>query len=185
MDLFTAIDTRSSSIKLIAPGPSREEIERILLAGARAPDHGKLAPWRFVVLEGKGRDVLANAMVDSLRRRVPSCTAAQLEAERQKPLRAPTIIAIAAHPNRAHKVPVHEQLWAVAACVENMALAAHALGFGAMWKTGEAARDADVKQTLGFESDDEIVSFLYLGTNAAPGPVRAAALDGKVTWIGR
>lgn len=183
MDLLTAIDSRSSSLKLVAPGPSREHLERILSAGARAPDHGKLGPWRFVVMEGDGRNVLANAMMASLKRRVPTCTDAQLEIERQKPLRAPTIVAVAAHLTRGHKVPVGEQVQAVAAAVQNMFLAAHALGYGAMWKTGEAARDASINRALGFEDDDEIVAFLYLGTNGAAGPVRAAVLEGKVRWI--
>jgi nitroreductase len=184
MKLFTAIDTRASALKLAAPGPSREDIERILSAGARAPDHGKLAPWRFVVLEGNGREILANAMADALQRRSANIAPAQLEAERQKPLRAPTIIAVAAHLARGHKVPEHEQVQAVAAAVQNMFLAAHALGYGAMWKTGEAARDAGVKEALGFDSHDEIVAFLYLGTNALPGPLRPAVLTGKVRWMG-
>src|SRR5262245_7756517 len=123
MDLFTAIDTRASSIKLAEPGPSREHLERIMAAGARAPDHGKLAPWRFVVMEGDGRNVLADAMMQALKKRVPTCTDAQLEIERQKPLRAPTIIAVAARLTREHKVPVHEQVQAVAAAVQNMFLA--------------------------------------------------------------
>jgi nitroreductase len=64
-----------------------------------------------------------------------------------------------------------------------MFLAAHALGYGATWKTGAAARSAIVNRALGFEVDDEIVAFLYLGTNATAGPVRAASLDGKVRWL--
>jgi nitroreductase len=183
MNLFTAIDTRSSSIKLVAPGPSHEDLDRILLAGTRAPDHGKLAPWRFVVLEGAARAVLGNAMAEALRAGRPDCTEAHLAAEREKPLRAPTIIAVAAHLVRLHKVPEIEQLQAVAAAVQNMFLAAHALGHGAMWKTGVATRATQVKEALGFTPDDEIVAFLYLGTNAVPGPVRVGSLEGKVRWM--
>lgn len=182
MDLLTAIDTRSSSIKLIEPGPTREHLERILLSGTRAPDHGKLAPWRFVVLAGDARAALANAMADMLRAENPSATDAQLAAERGKPLRAPVIVAVAAHVARDHKVPEHEQVHAVAAAVQNMFLTAHALGYGAMWKTGAAARSPLVKRALGFDADDDIVAFLYLGTNATPGPVRAGSLEGKVRW---
>jgi len=183
MNLFTAIDTRSSAIKLVAPGPSREHLERILLAGTRAPDHGKLAPWRFVVLEGAARAQLGNAMAEMLRATQPSASESQLATEREKPLRAPTIVAVAAHLTRGHKVPEHEQIHAVAAAVQNMFLTAHALGYGVMWKTGAAARDNNVKQALGFDGDDEIVAFLYLGANAVPGPVRAGSLDGKVRWL--
>jgi len=154
-----------------------------MLAGTRAPDHGKLAPWRFVVLEGEGRNALANAMAEMLRANKPDATEAQLAAEREKPLRAPTIIAVAAHLTRGHKVPEHEQVQAVAAAVQNMFLTAHALGHGAMWKTGIAARSAIVNRALGLEADDEVVAFLYLGKNATPGPVRATTLEGKVRWL--
>jgi nitroreductase len=183
MNLFTAIDTRSSSLKLVAPGPSHADLERILLAGTRAPDHGKLAPWRFVVLEGEGRSVLSNAMAEALRASRPDSTEAHLAAERDKPMRAPTIIAVAAHLVRLHKVPELEQVQAVAAAVQNMFLAAHALGIGAMWKTGTATRSTEVRQALGFTADEEIVAFLYLGTNATPGPVRQGSLEGKVRWM--
>jgi nitroreductase len=184
MNLFTAIDTRASAIKLVEPGPARADLERILLAGTRAPDHGKLAPWRFVVLEAVGRAALGNAMAEALRASRPDCTTAHLAAEREKPMRAPTIIAVAAHLVRLHKVPELEQLQAVAAAVQNMFLAAHALGYGAMWKTGDATRASQVKETLGFTADEEIVAFLYLGTNAVPGPVRTGSLEGKVRWLG-
>jgi len=183
MDLLTAIDTRASALKLIEPGPSQADLERIMRAGARAPDHGKLAPWRFVVLEAQAREVLSNAMAASLRRRQPQTSDAQLEVERQKPLRAPTIVVVIAHLTHGHKVPESEQIMAVAAAVQNMLLTAHALGVGAMWKTGEAARDVSVKQALGIDTEDEIVAFLYLGTIVTAGPVRAGSLEGKVRWV--
>jgi nitroreductase len=183
MDLFAAIESRSSAIKLVAPGPSRADLERIMTAGARAPDHGKLAPWRFTVLEGEARTKLGEAMAEMLRAALPGASDTQLAAERDKPLRAPTIIAVAAHLTRGHKVPEHEQVHATAAAVQNMFLAAHALGYGAMWKTGAAVSAPSVKQLLGFDDDDEIVAFLYLGTNATPGPVRAASLEGKVRYL--
>jgi nitroreductase len=183
MNLFTAIDTRASSLKLVAPGPARGDLERILLAGTRAPDHGKLAPWRFVVLEGASRAVLGNAMAEALRAGRSDCTEAHLAAEREKPMRAPTIIAVAAHLVRLHKVPELEQVQAVAAAVQTMFLAAHALGYGVMWKTGAATRATQVREALGFTADEEVVAFLYLGTNATPGPVRAGSLQGKVRWM--
>jgi nitroreductase len=183
MNIFTAIDTRSSSIKLVEPGPSREHLERIMLAGTRAPDHGKLAPWRFVVLEGAARAVLGNAMAETLRATRSESTEASLATERDKPMRAPTIIAVAAHLVRLHKVPEQEQVHAAVAAAQNMFLAAHALGYGAMWKTGAAARSPQVKKALGLNTDDDIVALLYLGTNAIAGPARAGSLEGKVRWM--
>ncbi len=183
MDLVTAIDTRSSAVRLVAPAPNRSDIERILLSGVRAPDHGRLAPARFVVLESDGLRVLGNAFVDALQRKKPDATPEQLEAERKKALRAPVVVAVAARPRREHKVPVLEQLSAVAAGVQNMFLTAHALGFGAMWKTGGAAYDQLVNTALGLEPDDQIVAFLYLGTVDATSPVRNSTLEGVVSWI--
>jgi nitroreductase len=183
MDLFTAIDTRASALKLTDPGPSETHLQRILSAAVRAPDHGKLAPWRFVVLAGDTRLLLGQAMAELLRAERPDCSAAQLSAERDKPLRAPVVVAVAAQTLPGHKVPVHEQVHAVAAAVQNMLLAAHALGYGAMWKTGTAARSALVKRALALADNDEIVAFVYLGTVAVAGPVRPATLDGKVRWL--
>ncbi|MBC7982519.1 MAG: nitroreductase [Candidatus Obscuribacterales bacterium] len=183
MDLFTAIDTRSSSIKLVEPGPTRAQIERIIAAAVRAPDHGKLAPWRFAVLTGSARTIFGNAMALALKAALPTVSETQLTAERDKPLRAPAVIAVAAHLTRNHKVPESEQVQAVAAAVQNMFLAAHALGLGVMWKTGKAAEASIVKQALGFNQDDVIVAFLYLGTNAVPGPQRILNTEGLVHWI--
>ena len=183
MDLFSAINTRASAIRVGEPGPSREHLSLILEAGAHAPDHGKLAPWRFLVVDGAARDRLAEAMAAGLLARDPSATASQLEREREKVKRAPTIIVAAARVRKNHKIPEIEQVLAVAAAVQNMFLAAHDLGYGAMWKTGEAAYDPVVKSAMGLETDDQIVAFLYLGTLVTPGAVRPAVLDERVRWL--
>jgi nitroreductase len=180
MDLMTAIDARASAARLTEPAPSPEHLDRILRAGARAPDHGRLAPWRFVVLEGSARDVLADAMASAKLHKYPDSGDADLIAERSKAMRAPTIVAVAARVDPAHKVPEIEQILAVGAAVENMILAAHALGYGTMWKTGPAAYDPIVKTALGLESADSIVAFLYLGTAAVEGRRREVSLDGRV-----
>ena len=135
MDLLTGIQTRTSALKLSAPGPTREHIEQIIHAGARAPDHGRLRPWRFVVLDGAAREKLGDAMAEVLRARIPQATPEQLAAERGKALRAPTLIAVAAHITKG-KIPDVEQVAAASAAAQNMFLAAHALGYGVMWKTG-------------------------------------------------
>jgi nitroreductase len=181
MDLLTAIETRASAARIGEPAPTRAHLERILAAGSRPPDHGRLAPWRYVVLQGAAIDVLADAYVAIRRRQPPEPTPEQIDAARRKARRAPVIVVAAAHVTKGHKVPEIEQLLAVAAGVENMILAAHALGYGTMWKTGEAAYDADVKRSLGLEPDDHIVGFVYLGTTAAPGQARPGNLD-HVRW---
>lgn len=183
MDIFAAIDGRASAVKLGEPGPSRDHLLRILQAGARAPDHGKLAPWRFVVIEGAAREKLGRAMADSLRAHEPGAGDSQLLREREKALRAPTIIAAATRIRKGHKIPEIEQVLAVGAAVENMFLTAQALGYGVMWKTGAAAYDAHVKAVLNLEADDQIVAFLYLGAIVIPGAVRAPVLEDRVHWL--
>lgn len=180
MDLFTAIDTRVSAARLDVPAPSPEDLDRILRAGVRGPDHGRLGPWRFVILEGPARDVLANAMVEALKRKLPDCTEAMVGAERAKAARAPMVLVVAARVDPTHKVPEIEQVMAVAAGVQNMLLAASALGYGTMWKTGDAAYDPTVKAALGLDAADHIVSFLYLGTTVAQGKPKERSLDGMV-----
>jgi nitroreductase len=182
MDLLEGIESRTSALKLGAPGPTREHIEAIVRAATRAPDHGRLRPWRFVVLEGDARVKLGDAMAAMLRSKFPDATEAQLDAERGKPMRAPTVIAVAAK-TRKGKIPEIEQVLAVGAAVQNMLLAAHALGYGAMWKTGGAAYDASVKALLGLEPEDHIVALLYLGTVTTPGPLVQAPLEGVVSWL--
>lgn len=182
MDLLTGIESRTSALKLTTPGPSREHIEQIIAAGVRAPDHGRLRPWRFIVLEGDARKALGDVMADMLCRKLPEATQDQLDAERRKPLRAPVIIAVAAHITPG-KIPQIEQILAAGAATQNMMLAAHALGYGAMWKTGAAAYDASVKDLLGLDPNDHIIALLYLGTSAAAGPLVAAPVEGVVRWL--
>jgi len=183
MDLFTAIDSRCSAVTLQEPAPTREHIRRIIEAGAHAPDHGKLAPWRFVVVQGAARAILGQALVAALLAKDPAATIEQQKRERDKVLRAPCIITVAARIYKTNKVPDVEQILAVGAAAQNMFLAAHALGYGAMWKTGAGAYDAQVKAALGLHVDDHIVAFLYVGTVASPGAPRAAALENRVTWL--
>lgn len=183
MDLFEAIATRASAIKLAEPAPSREHLQKIIEAGARAPDHGRLAPWRFVVITGAARERLGEAMADALRVRDPASDEAQLQREREKAARAPAILAVAARTKPGHKVPEIEQVLAVGAAVENMFLAAHALGYGAMWKTGPAAYDPRIKAVLELATEDQIVAFLYLGTPTLRGQARPGQLEERVRWL--
>jgi nitroreductase len=164
MELFDAITTRSSAGRLAAPGPSPLEIERLLQAAARAPDHGRLRPWRFIVLEGAARESFATAAA-AAKRALSPMTDEQVAAERDKLLRSPTLVVAGCAVDPANtKIPQIEQVIAVAAAVENLFLAAHALGYGVMWKTGAAAYDGGVKAVLGLQPHDHIVAILHLGT---------------------
>jgi len=183
MDIIAAIEDRSSASRLTEPAPNKEQLEKILRAAAHAPDHGRLSPWRFAVMEGPGRDILADAMADLLLRNHADASAEMLAAEKAKAQRAPMIIAVAAHVTASHKVPEIEQVVAVGAAIQNMLLAAQSLGFGSMWKTGAPAYDASVRQALGFAADDQIIGFVYLGRRLAPGKPREHSLQGLVRHL--
>ncbi len=183
MDALTALTTRVSATKLGDPAPTRAQLNVILRAGVRAPDHGRLTPWRFVVLEGAARTRLAEAMAATKRQKKPEASPAELDQERAKALRAPVIIAVAAR-LASGKIPEVEQILAAGAAVQNMWLAAHAQGLGAMWKTGDAAYDDGVKATLGLEATDKIVAFLYLGTAVGPNaPRREIDVTSLTKWL--
>ncbi|HUA89229.1 MAG TPA: nitroreductase [Steroidobacteraceae bacterium] len=159
---------RRSARSLTEPAPDAAALELILASAARAPDHGRLRPWRFVVIRAAARERFGDLLAEQLRRAHPGSTPETLERERGKALRAPLIVVVGAHLNtQMPKVPPVEQLLAVGAAAEAMMLAAVALGFNGMWKTGAPAYDEQVKAALGFESGDAIVGFMYLGTEAA------------------
>ena len=174
MDAIEIITSRVSPAQLTEPGPSAEQLQAILAAAARAPDHGRMQPWRFLLIEGAARQRLGEVMAQSLKRRETDAPAGKLEAERKKPLRAPLVIVVSAAVRDNPKVPDIEQVVAAGAAAQNLLLAAHALGLGAFWRTGPAAYDAEVKRALGIAEHDAIVGFIYLGSIAMAGPAKPA-----------
>lgn len=187
MQTIDALLKRRSAKTLTDPAPDEGALALVLECASRAPDHGRLRPWRFIVIRGAARERLGELMAGQLRRRRPDASAETLERERQKALRAPLIIVVAAVCDAMAKVPAIEQILAAGAAAQNMMLAATALGFGVMWKTGDAAYDDTVKGALGLDAADSIVGFLYLGTaptDAVPPPARAQWEDRVRYWGG-
>jgi nitroreductase len=168
MQAIDALLARRSARALSDPAPDAAALELILACAVRAPDHGRLRPWRFVVIEGGARERFGALLAAQLRRTHPQSSEEALQRERAKALRAPLIVVVAAHCQPLAKIPPVEQVLSAGAAAHAMMLAAMALGFGAMWKTGAAAYDAEVKQALGLEAEAAIVGFLYLGTESAP-----------------
>lgn len=160
MDALEALQTRTASPRLVEPAPTAEELEAVYKAGLRAPDHGMLRPWRFLVISGEARDKLGQVFVDNLNPETEEQKTKLLNA----PLRAPLVIVAVAKIQEHPKVPPVEQINATAAAVQNMSVAIHALGYSSIWRTGAAAFNPGVKEALGFSADDEIVGFLYVGT---------------------
>lgn len=183
MDALEAINTRVSATRLNEPGPTDDQIDAILNAAIRAPDHGRLAPWRLIVIEGNARRKLGDAYVDLKRRSKPDSSERDNEIEMAKAFRAPTIIAVGVELTGDHKVPEVEQLLAGGAAVQNMFLAAHALGLGAMWKTGALAYDGHMKSILGMKASDAIVALLFVGTAPKLPRSRTLKLADHVKWL--
>lgn len=185
MDALAALTSRVSPAALDSPGPSADALEAILQAAVAAADHGRMKPWRFILIDGAARDKFGVLLADALRRREPAAPAGKLEAERKKALRAPLIVVVAAAVQPAAKVPEVEQVVAVGAAAQNMLVAAHALGFGGFWRTGAIAYDAAMKRALGLAETDAIVGFLYLGTTKTPGQPRQSNIASVTRrWAG-
>jgi nitroreductase len=166
MDTLEALVTRSTAKTYGDTAPTKEHLATVLQAAVRAPDHGRLRPWRFMLIEGDQRKKFGEMLADSARRRVPGLGDGDLQRERDKALRAPLIIVVACRVVPGTKVPAIEQVLAAGAAAQNILLALHSLGYVAAWKTGEAAYDTEVKKALGFAADDHLVGFIYTGGGA-------------------
>jgi nitroreductase len=184
MDLFDTIHTRQSVGK-VKPDPlPRSVIEKLLSAGVQAPNHYKVRPWRFVVLMGASRERLGDVMAAVFRKRFPDLSEEGLAKERAKPLRSPVVIAVGVDKPSEPKVVETENICAAAAACQNILLAAHAEGLGAMWRTGDAARDPEVKHFLGFEPDQHLIGFLYIGyPENPPPPIERPSFEERTVWM--
>jgi nitroreductase len=165
MDAMQLLHTRYSALKLAEPAPSAEAMRAMLESAAHVPDHGRLEPWRLILVEGDARLNLGEVLAESLLRRNPLANEQTLARERQKTTRAPLIIVVATKCDRSAKIPVIEQIISAGCAAFSIMQAAFAQGLGAMWRTGEPAYDDTVKSALGIEGDDFVVGFIYVGTD--------------------
>ncbi|HEX6035346.1 MAG TPA: nitroreductase [Anaerolineales bacterium] len=184
MDVFEAIYGRYSQGKVKPDPVPRELIEKLLDAAVQAPNHYKVRPWRFVVLTGAGLRKLGDVMAASQQERHPEFPPEAFDKCRGVPLRAPIVIAVGVDRPGEAKVVEIENVAATAAAVQNLLLAAHSVGLGAKWRTGEWARDPMVKDFLGFEPDQHLIGFIYIGypefvTEPAPRP----SFEDRTVWM--
>ena len=189
MSVFDIIQRRRSIGKMTEQSLTREQIERLLEAATHAPNHHKAEPWRFFVLTGKARNELGEIMASSLATRLQEAagekTQAMLNKERNKPLRSPIVIVVAAEHSTVPNVIDIENVEATAAAVQNMLLVAEEMGLACMWRTGDGAYDPHIKQWLGLLNEDSIVAFLYVGYPAISQTERQPIpFDAKTTWLG-
>ena len=173
MDAIEALTTRSSAKSYGDMAPTQDHLDTILQAAVRAPDHGRLRPWRFMLIAGEQRRKFGDLLAASAMRRNPNISAGDLQREHDKGLRAPLIILVACRAVPGTKVPIIEQILAAGAAAQNILIGLHNFGYAAAWKTGEAAYDPEVKKGLGLNADDHIVALIYagggLGALFAPG----------------
>src|SRR6266566_4190546 len=173
MEAIELLRTRYSASLLGAPPPSAAAIEAMLEAAARAPDHGRLQPWRLILIQGDARRPFGEILAESLTRRNPLAAEQVLAREREKALRAPLIIVVATRCDRSGKIPIVEQIISAGCAAHGLMLAAFAQGLGAFWRTGEAPYDEAVKGALGVGSDDLIIGFIFVGTDTGGAPSRS------------
>lgn len=162
MDAIELLVNRRSASRLAEPAPAGEALENILRAGMRAPDHGTLQPWRFIIIENEGRERFSQLLEQAAREGGLDDKA--IEKASQSPFRAPMIITVVAHCEEHPKVPRWEQVVSAGCAVMAMQMAALAQGFNGIWRSGPWTDDEKVRSAFHCREQDAIVGFLYLGT---------------------
>jgi nitroreductase len=150
------------------PGPTAEELEALLTIAVRVPDHGRLAPWRFVVIEGEARARVGEVIAAAFVADQPGADPARVEQERNRLARAPTVVAVVSRAKPHVKIPEWEQALSAAAVAMSLVIAANAMGFATSWLTEWYAFDRRVLDALGLEPEERIAGFVHVGRALEP-----------------
>lgn len=166
---LTLLETRRSGKPrdLIAPGPDADQLDRILRIAARTPDHGKLAPWRFVIVADEARATLAEVITTAYRAERPQASATEIAALEQFAHQAPSLVVVLSAPRTGSHIPLWEQELSAGAACMNLLHAAHAMGFAGGWLTGWPSFSDAVRDAFG-QAPERIAGFLFLGTPGRP-----------------
>jgi nitroreductase len=164
-DPLSLLKTRRSvkPMEMEAPGPSAAELNILLTIASRVPDHGKLAPWRFIVFEGAARHAAGERIAAVFVQDHPEATADQIDFERKRLARAPLVIAVVSRAAPHPKIPEWEQILSAGAAAMNLLIAAHTLGYAASWLTEWYAYDRRVLDALGLGPTEKIAGFVHIG----------------------
>lgn len=189
MPLLSLLETRHSTParQLGAPGPTPAQLDALLRIAVRAPDHGKLVPFRLLLLRGEARARLGKAFAELHQRKEPNAAPAAIEKSRERFNAAPLVLVIIARTNSNHpKVPEQEQLLSAGCVAYNLLLGAHALGFGAQWLTGWSAYDRDAAAILGLTANERVIGYVHVGTpiETIPDRERPDAAMLTTDWTG-
>ena len=156
-------------VKMAEPGPDEAQLRLMLEAGCAAPDHGRVRPWRFLLVRGEARLRLGELFAEAALAANPAASAGDIDKQRTAPLRAPLIVVVAAKiDRRPGRPPEIEQIAASAAATQNILLAAHAMGYAGKWSTGKNAYMDPIKAGLGLAPEDHVIGFLYIGSLGSP-----------------
>lgn len=160
---------KSASAKsMTGPGPNRDELTEILETAVRLPDHGKLAPWRFVVFEGEARAKIGVSFAAAWQGKYPDHGAEMLDFQRGLFMRAPVIVTVVSTAKPHAKIPVWEQQMSAGALCFNLELAAMAKGFDVQWQSDWIAYDEAAKSAMGIAAEENVAGIIYIGKTSAP-----------------
>ncbi|MCM2474848.1 nitroreductase [Rhizobium sp. CG5] len=173
------------AFQMCEPGPSRAEIEDMLQLAVRVPDHGKLAPWRFIVYRGAQRVEIGEQLLAMALAKKPDLSAEMIEVERNRFTRAPVVIAVVSTAAPHGKIPEWEQVMSAGAVCLNLLMAANAHGYFSNWLTEWFAYDSDAHPLLGITAGEKVAGFIHIGSSTFPVVERPRpAIEDVTTWIG-
>lgn len=179
--LATLLARRSVSPKRLRhPGPGLAQLELMLQAALRAPDHGALLPWRVIEFRTEQREALGDCFEQEKRRRDPLATADDVRRAREHATRPPMLLGFVVTPHARSKVPVREQWLGAGAALCNLLNAAHQLGFGAIVLSGERCFDLELLKQLGVAPHESLAGFVSLGSIAEPPPAARTVLPAQL-----
>jgi nitroreductase len=150
-------------VALSGPGPDAAELETLLRIASRVPDHGKLAPWRFIVFQGEARERAGDIVARAFAQKEPDAGEVRFAAERKRMTMAPLIVGVVSRAAAHGKIPLWEQEMSVGAVCMNMLIAAHAMGYAGCWLTNWFSYDADVLAQFGVAADERMAGFVHIG----------------------
>jgi nitroreductase len=186
-DTMTLLTTRRSVAPhmMQGPGPDATAIETILTVASRVPDHGKLAPWRFVIFDGEARHAMGAIIGERFKAINPDAEPDRIAIEAGRLARAPLVITVVSRAAEHPKIPLWEQQLSAGAVCMNLVWAANALGFSTAWLTEWFAYDADIRAAMRLDADERIAGFIHIGRAIEP-PVdrpRPALADLVTHWL--
>ena len=180
--ILAALRERRSRPMLGLPGPDATDVDEMLVAAMSAPDHGRLRPWRFIVIDGDARTGLGDAFAAAHAARSPESRPEDIERARAKAHRAPMIIVVVAAPQEHPTIGAWEQRASAVCVAHGILLAADALGYGAFWRTGWLSEAPEVRSHIGLADHEDVTGWIYLGSPMGR-PAPRVTPEPPVSWL--